>query len=56
MMSSEDNTLVKNMKGKTLGKTLNAHAEMPFRDCVINVAGFAIMQTRKNKTKMVKKI
>ncbi len=46
--SSWDRTLVKNINGRTLGKTLNAHAEIPSRDFSINLDGFEIMQIRKN--------
>lgn len=46
--SSWDRTLVKNINGRTLGKTLNAHAEIPSSDFSINLDGFEIMQIRKN--------
>ncbi len=43
-----ESTFVKNINGKTLGRTLKAHAEIPFKDASINLLGFIIMLTRKN--------
>ena len=51
-----DKTFVKNMKGKTLGKTLNAQAERPESEAEIYFDGFASMQNKKKTTKIVRKI
>ncbi len=51
-----ESTRVKNIKGKTLGSTLNAHAVIPSRDLVKNLAGFISMHIRKKNTKIVKMI
>ena len=56
MVPRDDKSLVKNMNGKTLGKTLKAHAEMPSREEVMYFAGEIIMQTRKNSTIKVMKV
>lgn len=53
---SADSTRVKNMNGKTLGRTLKAHAEIPSSELWMNFAGEIIMHTRKNSTRAVKKI
>ena len=51
MISRLDKTLVKNIKGKTLGKTLKAHAEIPEREADIYFDGFVSIQ---NKIKIIK--
>lgn len=43
---SPDKILVKKINGKTLGKTLKAHAEMPFNVTLKYSAGLMTMQTR----------
>ena len=54
-VSRFNSTLVKNINGKTAGKTLNAHAEMPARVTSIYCFGEIIMQTIKYRTNIVKK-
>ena len=51
--SSEESTFVKNINGKTLGKTLKAQAEIPSRDFDIYLAGLVIMQIKNQKTRML---
>ena len=53
MVSREDKSLVKNINGKTLGKTLKAHAEIPSSEALIYLAGEITMHVRKNSTKKV---
>lgn len=55
-VSSEERTFVKNINGSTLGKTFNAHAEMPSSDVEIYFAGFFIIQTRKKKMQNVARV
>ena len=43
-----ESVFVKNINGKTLGRTLNAHAEIPSSEALMNLAGFKIMLNRKN--------
>ena len=40
---------MKNIKGRTLGRTLNAHALIPFKPCAINFAGLIIIFKIKNR-------
>ena len=46
---SEESAFVKNMNGRTLGKTLNAQALIPFSPCAMYFAGLIIMLAIKNK-------
>ena len=47
---------VKNINGKTLGRTLNAQADTPSNEAEINFEGALIMQTRKKMTSTVNAI
>ena len=46
--SSEDKIFVKNIKGKTLGKTLNVQALIPLSEHEMYFAGLKIIQHKKN--------
>ena len=49
-----DKTFVKNIKGRTLGRTLNAQADIPSKEMDINFAGAKIMLIKKYNIKNVK--
>ena len=51
IVSKLERTFVKNMKGRTEGRTLNAHAEMPSREHWMYFAGEMSIFARKNKTR-----
>ena len=55
-MLSDDRKRVKNIKGKTLGRTLNAHAEMPLSEVVMYLSGFVIMQNKRKMMSIVANI
>jgi len=52
----EESSLVKNIKGKTLGKTFSAQAEMPDSEAEIYFVGFDSMHNKKNITRIESKI